>query len=271
MRVFVYFFMLLAVGTMMGQVAPSVSTVPRQSSDKNLDLLLDRISALPVEYEADLTFTVFDASPSSLSLKRRKVLLEDVFQSAGDAHYAFPLVDAAHHPDSVSHQIENTFALLKLDSLDIQTGVILRALPSMPQLARHLFEQLNMDEVRSYCKDATVIDVSSYYRTAALLMEDRRLKTLAYGQPKAQFLRGVASNIRFAAQIAPLAGLISEVHLSDDELQQIPTTRKRNCRMKTAKHSRPERAISPISKIGLCQSGAIIHCQMCGRSRLRNG
>jgi len=223
-RIIWYF--LLSAGVVTGQASSSSDVAHESSSkppsDKPLDLLLGRISGLPAEYKADVAFTIIDADPHSLSPVRRRVLLDDVFHSAGNARYPHMVVEAAGHShgDTLSHATRNMLGMLKLDALDIETRVIERALPMTPHFATHLFEELNVDEVRASCKDATVEDLSSFYATAAKIIADRRIKTV-FMQNKKRYLRTLASNMRVPAQIAPLANLITQASLSSEQLGEI--------------------------------------------------
>jgi hypothetical protein len=189
-------------------------------SEKRLDALLDRVSGLPAEYKADLSFSIIDANPSSLSPARRRAALNDVFHSAGSAHYPYRATEAAGHlhADTLSHVTSNMLSMLKLDTLDIRTRSVERALLSSPQFAAQLFEKVNLPEVRASCKDATVEDISPFYITAKAIIEDTHVKTL-FRQGKASYLRTLASNIRVPAQIAPLANLIADAHLSPESLR----------------------------------------------------
>jgi hypothetical protein len=220
----VLLFVLLCAGIGVGQLIN-----PRQASDKSpsvksLDALLDRVSGLPAEYKADLTFAVIDANPSSLSAARKRALLDDVFHSAVGAHFPYYLVDTAHHHQgrapSVSYLMGSALFTLHSDSLDIQTRAIERALPLVPQFATHLFEELNVSEVRASCKDPAVVDLSAFYNTAAKIIEDKRIKTV-FKQEKDIYLQSLTSGMRVPAQIAPLANLIAHASRSPEQLGQV--------------------------------------------------
>jgi hypothetical protein len=218
----VFLFMLLFKTLGMGQIVRSMQAGDKSPSQTSLDELLDRISGLPAEYKADLGFAIIDAGPRSLSPKRKRALLDDISHSAASAHYPYMVVEAAGHAhsDTLSHVTRNMLAMLKLDTLDIQTRAIERALPSSPQFASHLFEELNLGEVRAFCKDAMVEDVSVFYVTAAKIIEDKRIKTV-FKHDKVLYLQSLASNLRVPAQIAPLANLMIQVPLSPEQLGQV--------------------------------------------------
>jgi hypothetical protein len=218
----VFLFMLLCATIGYGQIARSTQARDKSASGKNLNLLLDRISGLPAEYKADLGFAIIDADPSSLSPPRKRVLLDDIFHSAASAHYPYMMTEAAGYPhkDTLSHITRNMLGMLKLDALDIQTRAIDRALPSTPQFANHLFEELNLGEVRGSCKDANVEDVSAFYTTAKQIIDDKRIKTV-FKQDKEFYPENLASNMRVPAQIAPLANLITQMSLSPVQLGQV--------------------------------------------------
>lgn len=214
--------MLLCAGIGMGQIATSTHARDGPPSQESLAALLDRISGLPVEYKADLAFAIIHAARPSLTLARKRGLLDDVFHSATSAHYQYMVVEAAGNAagDTVTHITRNTLAWLKVDALDIQTRAIELALPSTPQFATALFEELNLSEVRASCKDPAVEDVSAFYTTARNIIEDKRIKTV-FKQDKALYLQGLASNLRVPAQIAPLANLMIQVSLSPEHMGQV--------------------------------------------------
>lgn len=220
----VLLFMPLCASIGMGQIAGPARAPDKSPTEKSMTALLDRVSSLPVEYKADLTFAIIDANPSSLSSARKRALLDDVFHSAASAHYAYYMMDTAHHHQgtapSVSHLMGNALFTLHSDTLEIQTRAIERALPLAPQFAAHLFEELNLGEVRASCKDPAVVDLSAFYTTAAKIIEDKRIKTV-FKQDKAIYLQNLASSMRVPAQISPLANLITHASLSSEQLGQV--------------------------------------------------
>ncbi|MGA9061227.1 MAG: hypothetical protein WB341_06110 [Terracidiphilus sp.] len=109
---------------------PTVESTPEQ---KEFDVLLDRVSSFPPEYKADLGFTILDAPAASLSPAQRRSLLDDIFHSAVRSHYPYGLTQASAQiiqSDLVAGLLSNS----KLDTLEIQTRVIERALPSRHNL-----------------------------------------------------------------------------------------------------------------------------------------
>ncbi len=218
----VLWLILLVTSMAAGQIVDPSRAHDPSPSQRSLAALLGRISGLPVEYKADLAFTIIDAHPSSISVAQERILLNDVFHSAASAHYPYMIVDAAPHPgaDALQHVTRNMLIMLKLDALDIQMRAIDHALPLSPQFANHLFQELRLGEVRASCKDATVEDLSSFYTTATKIVEDKRIKTI-FKQDKALYLQSLASNIRLPSQIAPFATLLAQVSLSREQLAQV--------------------------------------------------
>lgn len=195
---------------------PAVNSTPEQ---KRFDVLLDRVSSLPPEYKADLGFTILDAAATSLSPAQRQSLLDDIFHSAARSHYPYGLTQASAqvlHPDLVAGLLGNS----KLDSLEIQTRTIERALPLTPQFAGQLFEEMTLKEDRASCTDANVEDVSPFYLTTAKIIEDRRITTV-FDEDKESYLSSLVANMKIPAEIASLAQLIASVPLTADQLGQI--------------------------------------------------
>lgn len=212
-RVLLLFLLCATIG--FAQESAPQSTVNFTRDQKRFDDLLDRISSLPPEYKADLGFTIIDAAGDSLSPAQKRSLLDDIFRSASRSHYPYGLTEASGH-SLAAFLLGNS----KLDALEIQIGTIDRALPLTPQFAKHLFEEVKLNEDRASCKDAVVEDVSAFYMTAAKIIEDQRIKTVL-DEDKERYLLSLVANIRSPAEIAPLAGLISRASVPDDQLGQI--------------------------------------------------
>jgi hypothetical protein len=208
------------------QTLPAAHADDRAPSQKGLEALLNRVTGLPAEYKADLAFTIIDAAPSSLSSARRRALLDDVFHSADSAYYPYYEIDAAQHhkgtAPGLAHLTSNFLQRLHSDTLEIQKRAIEHALPLTPQFANHLFEELNLREVRASCKEAAVEDVSAFYSIAAQIIGDERIKTV-FKEDKPLYLQSLAAEMRIPAQIAPLATLITQASVSAEQLSQIQT------------------------------------------------
>jgi hypothetical protein len=195
---------------------PAPNSTPSIARDRTRFVdLLDRISSLPPEYKADLGFTVIDASARSLSAAQKRSLLDDIFHTAARSHYSTGITEASRHTLSAF-----LLGSSKLDTLDIQAGAIDRALPLTPQFAAQLFEEVHLDEHRANCEDAGVEDVSAFYTTGTKLLQDQRITTI-HGESKGRYLLSLVSDIKSPAQIAPLAVLISESSVPNDEMSLI--------------------------------------------------
>lgn len=209
--------LVLAAAGLAQESAPgrTVNSTPEQ---KRLGVLLDRVSSLPPEYKADLGFTILDSAAAALSAAQRQSLLDDIFHSAARSHYPYGLTQAAAqvHSDMVASLIGNS----QLDTLEIQTRVIERTLPVQPQLAGQLFEEIKLKEDRASCAEANVEDVSPFYRTAAKIIEDRRIAAV-FGQDKQSYLSSLVASMKIPAEIAPTAELIAGASLTADQLGQI--------------------------------------------------
>jgi hypothetical protein len=200
-----------------GWTQEPVSHSPLNSpqNQKRLNDLLDRISSLPPEYKADLGFTVIDATGDLLSAAQKRFLLGDIFHSAPGSHYPTGMTEASRHT-----LVAFLLGASKLDTLDIQSGVIDRALPATPQFAEQIFEEMKLSERHASCKDAGVEDVSAFYATAAKIIQDQRIKTVL-GEDKGSYLLSRVSEIRSPAEIAPLTELISTASVPADQMGQI--------------------------------------------------
>jgi hypothetical protein len=193
----------------------TVNSTPEQ---KRVGVLLDRVSSLPPEYKADLGFTILDGAAPSLTPAQQRSLLDDIFHSAARSHYPYGLTEASAevHSGLVASLIGNS----KLDSLEIQSRTIVRALSVTPRFAGQLFEELKLKEDRASCADANVEDVSPFYLAAGKIIEDKRITTV-FGEDKESYLSSLVATMKIPAEIAPLAELIASASLTADQLGQI--------------------------------------------------
>jgi hypothetical protein len=212
-------FLMALAGVPQTAPSPRVRPAPLKNS---ISSLVDRISGLPPEYKADLGFAIIDANLNAFPSGRKRALIEDIFESAAGARYPYMVLEAAgyEHHDTLSHVTRNLLGRLRLSTLDIQTRAIDRALPSTPQLAKTLFEEMSPPEVRASCKVADVEDVSAFYEIATKIVEDERIRNV-FGQDKGSYVLGLATSMRIPAQIGPLGTLINRISLSTVQLNQI--------------------------------------------------
>jgi hypothetical protein len=199
--------------------ANSASAGDNPAVQSRMNDLLGRISSLPPEYKADLGFTIMDAAPRLLSPAQKRSLLDDIFHSAVRSHYPYRLTEVSSQGGRARAEA-SLLQASRLDTLDIQAGVVERALPQTPQLASHLFEEIKPNEDRASCMNTSVEDVSAFYVTAAKVIADKRIRSLS-AEDKNAYLFSLVTNMRVPAEIAPLAKLVTEASLPADQLSQV--------------------------------------------------
>jgi hypothetical protein len=182
--------------------------------------LATSISTLPAEYKADLTFQLLDSDAGTLTEKEKRALLEDVFDSASNARFPFPIVDAARHRMGLSQVVEIQLKLGGLDTLDIQTNVVRRLLPTAPRAALRLFEQITFTlDHEPACADARVANVDAYYKTLGMLLEDKRVLAGRDNMSSAAALLSVAPAMASPVQLAPMARLLTTASLNAGDFE----------------------------------------------------
>ena len=214
------FFLLCATVGLTQESAPKSTADPTLDQKEDTGPLGPHLVA-PSGIQGRLGFAVLDAVPASLSPAQKQSLLDDIFHSSTRSHYSFSLTDASSqkHNDLVASLLTNS----RLDTLDIRAQTVERALLSTPQFAGQLFEEMKLAEDRASCIDANVENVSTFYTTAAKIIEDQRI-TAVFGEDKDYYLLSMIANMKTPAEIAPLAELITRVPLTGDQLGQVEGT-----------------------------------------------
>lgn len=154
---------------------------------------LDRVSELPIEYKADLTFSFVSQAPELIPAAERTKLVKSIFQEAPKAHYPTPLLFGAERNNSVAHQETLNLAWLHLDALDLQIHALTLLRLSAPR-SFTLFNRITFAPSRSTCDDAFIPDVSVYYRQMALILKSIPGDILPNGTRRETYLSGALEN-----------------------------------------------------------------------------
>jgi hypothetical protein len=132
--------------------------------------ILDDARAAPAEIFADVVFRLLDRS--KIATSERAVLLEEVFQRAGEAREALPLQFAtAGSPKGRASPAAGAHNL-KLDSLSIRSRVLQPLLGIDPEMARKLYEEMPaLESPKPGCEAQFVPNPAVYFETLAAVVQ----------------------------------------------------------------------------------------------------
>jgi hypothetical protein len=196
------------------------SVKPHLPPEKEVDTLLSKIGGLPAEYKADLGFTILNADWQQMPVPRRREILDQIFISAPSAKYATTLIYAARNSDSTASQVNHNLIDEPLDTLEIQTKVVMVSLPSMPIFASQEFSRIQPKFGRSSCADPSVADLSAYYTTALAVLKNPAIEQIG-GNRKDFFLQQIVNEAAEPQRLVPLIALLSQIDIPDSERPQI--------------------------------------------------
>jgi hypothetical protein len=157
---------ILGVPAAKGQQNPR--TNPAQETPRMLDDLLDRIESLPIEYRADLTFTLLKQAPQRISRDRRNRLLNSILADAYTAKYPLPLVYANSKRGTVDSQRALDLVWLPLDRVSIE-GTALGLSFDAPSKLWAAFDNVPSPHTRTDCSESLTPDAGPYYRAMVRL------------------------------------------------------------------------------------------------------
>ncbi len=160
--------LVLLLGISGSESQPVPRTKAAQETPQLLDLL-DRIESLPIEYRADLTFTLLKQAPQRISADRRTRLLDSVIADAYTAKYPLPLIYANSRRGTVDSQRALDFAWLPLDRTSIE-GTALALSLDPPSKLWAAFENIPIPTKRTDCSESLTPDTRPYYRAMVRLL-----------------------------------------------------------------------------------------------------
>lgn len=172
---------------------------PAQPSEQITDLV-ERIESLPIEYRADLTFTLLKQAPQKVSRAQRSRLLHSILADSYTAKYPWPLVYANSQGGTVDSQRALDLVWLPLDTVSIQAKAL--ALSSdQPDMLWAAFDRLPSPHKRTDCSESLTPDAGPYYKAMIRLL-NRSLPGVYPNQISAeQYLIEAMQRIESPAQL----------------------------------------------------------------------
>jgi hypothetical protein len=165
---FIASLLVFVLGVHASKSQQGLRTGPAQETPQILDLL-DRIESLPIEYRADLTFTLLKQAPQRISRDRRNRLLNSIIADSYTAKYPLPLVYANSKRGTVDSQRALDLVWLPLDRASIE-GTALALSLDPPSKLWAAFDNVPIPRERTDCSESLTPDTRPYYRTMVRLL-----------------------------------------------------------------------------------------------------
>jgi hypothetical protein len=173
--------------------------------------LLDRVSALPVEFSADLGLAILQQAKSTIPHPEAIDFLNRLFDSARTARYQTSFLYAGHNYATSSAATEaGSLRHQTADALSIQTRVVQQMLHDSPDLAAGRFADIQVTPKRATCADPTIQDLNSYYEALRALFADENVITFN-GESRPMFLLDRVREAVTPEQIVPLLYALSSI------------------------------------------------------------
>lgn len=199
-------------------------TTPKSPSQQQLQGLIDRVVTLPVEYRADLVFSLQRDAPVALTSKRNKQLLVDLFEAASSAQIETPVDNATDEHNSIASQEVLNLEWMPYDTLDIQTRAISFLVPQSPDLSWRLFQEIRLPAAHQACEDALVPDLDPYYELMASVLNVNDSQVTPSGQPKMAYLSEQIQKLQSPAALRGFARGLMRIKLRSNESDQLLNT-----------------------------------------------
>jgi len=167
-RQFIASLLVFLLGVLASRSQQGPRTSPAQETPQILDLL-DRIESLPIEYRADLTFTLLKEAPQRISRDRRNRLLNSIIADSYTAKYPLPMVYANSKRRTVDSQRALDLVWLPLDRASIE-GTALALSLDPPRELWAAFDSAPIPSERTDCSENLTPDTRPYYRAMVRLL-----------------------------------------------------------------------------------------------------
>jgi hypothetical protein len=199
--------------------AQKVKTAPTPAKNEARTLtVIQQAEGLPIEFRADLEFEAI-RSGAPLSMRRRKLLLESLFQDAQSARDAFKLRSVVRMPYLRAADVAAAHTL-NLDQLSIRTRVVQDLLKIDPPSARRLWNDIQISLPPTPCSSPYAPDLSGYYLALKDLLTHGFTPTELAKGTQVGLLQQEVQRARSPMQLDQVGLLISELGETDDQLSR---------------------------------------------------
>jgi hypothetical protein len=154
------------------------------------------------------------------SLEWQKVLLQDAFTAAQQAHEPVRLIPVTGLPTDTRASFRGRASDLQLDALSLEARVVRVLLTVDRASARLMFQSI--PRVRGdaqACEDPLVTDASAYYEASGAVAQSAFTAEEKRQSAHVQFLIGVLSGVTTPAELAGMAHALASVELQRPEFE----------------------------------------------------
>jgi hypothetical protein len=216
-------FAVLVIGSVSLQ-ASAVQEKPKSSEAVRKAVIrdfADQLSSIPVEYHADLFFSMLSKEPNALSLPSQIRLLRELFERAPTAQNQVPVSDAVIERESTfSHQRTLDSSRVPFNTLDIQARTVSLLRSRSPVLSWNLLQQISLPTRRTDCTDGNTPNLTPYYQVMVSSLNAIKSTVVPDGRTKVAYLLQQINEITAPSQLQAFAKSVVTLDLSSN--QKIP-------------------------------------------------
>ncbi len=189
---------------------PTPIPPPKTAKEKEIEALVSRLAALPVEVEADSLLMLIGAA--QIPAAQVPAILDRLFLDTGRAivkspsYISYPVFE--NWGGNVPGISQRASQLLALDQLSLQTRIVTLIKATKLSHAVELFDTIQPAPPSRSCAAPLTPKVDRYYKTLQALFHDRERGATAKARQDAAHWLGGHLVVSQEAQIAPVAGLI---------------------------------------------------------------
>jgi hypothetical protein len=178
----------------------------------------DHLSSIPVEYQADLLFSMLSQEPSALSQQLQIRLLRELFERAPTAQDQVPVSDAVTERESTfSHQRTLDSSTVPFNTLEIQARAVSLLRSRSPVLSWNLLQQISLPIRRADCTDGNIPDLTPYYQVMVSSLNAINSTIVPDGRTKLAFLLQQINDIKTPPELQAFAKNVVTVHLDSNQ------------------------------------------------------
>ncbi len=181
----------------------------------------DSLSGIPVEYQADLLFSLLSREPNALSQPLQIRHLSELFERAPTARNQTPVSEATISQSSTfsNQRVLDSYSL-PFDTLNIQARVVSLLRNRSPALSWELLQQISLPARRIDCTDSVTPNLMPYYAVMTSSLNAIKSATVPDGRTKLAYLLQQINDIKTPAQLQAFAR--SSLNLDLSPSQEIP-------------------------------------------------
>src|SRR5262249_6352538 len=194
----------------------------RYVRDKEFNAIMDLTAGVAPEFAADILIRLSESG--KLNDRQTKVrLLEQAFDIASNAEQPIKRTSAVFLPDTRSGYLALAFRFQNLDTLSLQSRVVIDMLALDPVKARELLEQIKLNLAPVPCEQPLTYDVTLFYQAIASTSKQGFTPKEGLEGRRNDLLVSYLSSLQSHAQVRPASEMLLNADLSSADLGQAAT------------------------------------------------